>query len=156
MTTTPRPVGRPRKVIEPTGEYYTCSLCGHTKDTSEFVRNRARPRGFESRCYDCQRTLKRSSRVLRTQEEKNSQKAVSNNRKRQAILDAKDKPCADCGQKFPYFVMDLDHLPEFTKVFQLGKYMYHTMQEIEDELAKCEAVCANCHRYRTARRSGMI
>lgn len=69
---------------------------------------------------------------------------------------AKAKPCADCGLVFPYFVMDLDHLPEFEKSFQLGKYMQYTLGAIKQELDKCEAVCANCHRWRTAKRVGLV
>jgi len=34
--------------------------------------------------------------------------------------------------------------------------MQYTLSAIEAELKKCEAVCANCHRVRTAKRSGMV
>lgn len=71
------------------------------------------------------------------------------------IKKAKEAPCADCGLSFPYFVMDLDHLPEFEKHFSLALCSSYSLDAIEEELEKCEAVCSNCHRYRTARRSGL-
>ena len=76
-------------------------------------------------------------------------KNSTNNKKRDMIHEAKKNPCVDCGGKFPYYVMDLDHMPQHTKSFSLGKYIQHTLKEIEEEIAKCEAVCANCHRMRT-------
>jgi hypothetical protein len=33
---------------------------------------------------------------------------------------------------------------------------YRSWQSILDEMAKCEVVCANCHRRRTARRRGSL
>jgi hypothetical protein len=135
-----------KKIPEPTGIYFTCRLCGVEKDTCQFPTDKGYKSGFNSRCREC-------SRKLMSETQRNG-KQVTNDKKRKMIRDAKGKPCADCKKVFPYFVMDLDHLPGFDKSFQLGKYMERTLAEVESELAKCEAVCANCHRYRTARRAG--
>ncbi len=50
--------------------------------------------------------------------------------------------------------MDFDHIPGRGKSFGLGGNggVGHTMIELQDEVAKCELVCSNCHRVRTARR----
>lgn len=64
-------------------------------------------------------------------------------------------PCSDCGNKYPSIVMDFDHLGDdkrFT-ISQIFKVKSITVYDIEEELAKCELVCANCHRLRTAFRS---
>lgn len=59
------------------------------------------------------------------------------------------KPCADCGERYPYWVMDFDHL--HGKKFNLGKYSNVTdnLAVIQTEVDKCDVVCANCHRNRT-------
>ena len=59
-------------------------------------------------------------------------------------------PCLDCGQKFPFYAMDFDHV-NGTKVNNVGTMVAHgwSLQNILDEIAKCELVCSNCHRGRT-------
>ena len=63
--------------------------------------------------------------------------------------------CVDCGEKYPYYMLDLDHISN-DKKFNLAAYRNHTndLEVIKLEIAKCEVVCANCHRLRTYQRSG--
>lgn len=61
----------------------------------------------------------------------------------------KDKPCADCGVKYPPYVMQFDHV-RGKKSFTIGSVYYKkTMAQIIAEIKKCEVVCANCHAERT-------
>lgn len=76
-------------------------------------------------------------------------KNVTNRKKRDLVIAAKSAPCMDCGVQYPSYVMDLDHLPGVEKKFQLGQALHHSIKDIILEIAKCEAVCANCHRFRT-------
>lgn len=69
-----------------------------------------------------------------------------------AFLDeVKRVPCADCGERYHPCVMDFDHLPGFEKSEDVGRLGNAgvTIERLKDEIAKCEIVCANCHRYRT-------
>jgi hypothetical protein len=74
---------------------------------------------------------------------------------------AKNHPCADCGGRFGYWVMDLDHRGDQPKFFNPGSaygssftkrdvYRRHEITEeiLRAEIAKCDVVCANCHRQR--------
>ena len=65
---------------------------------------------------------------------------------------AKDQPCRDCGVKYPSYVMDFDHLPEFKKSKSISQMAFYSHEEIKTELLKCELVCSNCHRERTHKR----
>lgn len=71
---------------------------------------------------------------------------------------AKAVPCADCLLRFPTYVMQLDHVPERgPKLFNVrgsARGMGQTEAAILAELAKTDAVCANCHAQRTASRAG--
>ena len=70
------------------------------------------------------------------------------------FLDLKDLPCTDCGARYPHYVMEWDHLPERgdkTEIIQLVKSGAPKECTLA-ELAKCELVCANCHKERTYRR----
>jgi hypothetical protein len=72
-------------------------------------------------------------------------------RLRELVHEAKDRPCMDCQQQFDVEAMDLDHLDE--KRAALSRLIYTSGEDaVRAELAKCEAVCANCHRVRTKRR----
>lgn len=64
-----------------------------------------------------------------------------------------DTPCADCKQKFPYYVLQFDHT-EDNKTSEVSKLAHNGMTlKLMAEVKKCEIVCANCHTIRTYRRS---
>jgi len=71
------------------------------------------------------------------------------------IKELKDnKCCMDCGQQFPHFILDFDHRPGEEKLFCISAARSNrTKEEIDAEVAKCDLVCANCHRFRTWNRS---
>ncbi len=77
-------------------------------------------------------------------------------RQRVAIRDliraAKLKPCADCKKRYPFYVMDFDHLPQFEKAYQLNQPHRLGLEKAKAEIAKCDVVCSNCHRERSHRR----
>ena len=63
-------------------------------------------------------------------------------------------PCADCGETDP-LVLEFDHVGE--KDFNIAAgFLHYRWQRVLDEIARCEVVCANCHRRRTARRGGFL
>lgn len=88
----------------------------------------------------------------RIKERKQRDAAKKREKIRAIIEQAKDKPCADCGKKFPAFAMDFDHLGD--KEFTIGRDKYSRSEEkLLAEIAKCDVVCALCHRFRTHLRS---
>lgn len=62
--------------------------------------------------------------------------------------------CTDCGTRRPHPEMyDFDHMPGTVKVRSVATYlMSGSLEQMIAEIAKCEVVCANCHRIRTRRR----
>ena len=68
--------------------------------------------------------------------------------RRRLIIGLKAVPCADCLGVFHYCQLDFDHV----RGVKLGSVsQMKSRQAILDEAAKCEVVCANCHRKRTQR-----
>lgn len=67
-------------------------------------------------------------------------------------------PCDDCGLQYPSYVMDFDHV-RGVKTADISRMLSRlsrgtmTFERILDEIAKCDLVCANCHRKRTFTRS---
>jgi hypothetical protein len=65
----------------------------------------------------------------------------------------RDVPCADCGGRFPKSALDFDHRDPQEKAFVVSRMLLRASSEkILGEVAKCDIVCANCHRMRTYRR----
>lgn len=71
-----------------------------------------------------------------------------------ALIAYKQRPCADCGVEYPHYVMDLDHRPGVEKEFEISGKYWKGRAAFLAELAKCDVVCANCHRVRTHTREG--
>ena len=66
------------------------------------------------------------------------------------IKEIKEKnPCIDCKIWYPYYVMDFDHVRgrKHKNVSELIDSL--SKKKIDEEIAKCEIVCSNCHRVRT-------
>ena len=61
-------------------------------------------------------------------------------------------PCVDCGEDDP-LVLEFDHVGD--KAFNIAKGLRdRPWESVLAEMAKCQVVCANCHRRRTAYRGG--
>ena len=60
------------------------------------------------------------------------------------------KFCPDCGEQKQWFQMDFDHV-RGKKKFSLSRYHRFTqsINIVKEEVAKCDIVCACCHRLRT-------
>jgi hypothetical protein len=68
-----------------------------------------------------------------------------------AMADLKNGPCADCGGRFPSVCMDFDHRDPSTKVDNISTLASKgSWSSVLAEVAKCDLVCANCHRIRSA------
>ena len=68
-----------------------------------------------------------------------------------AIRDYKNRPCKDCGGRFDTDAMEFDHC-RGQKKFQLSNASGKSLLAIAQEIAKCDVVCAVCHRARTKNR----
>lgn len=70
---------------------------------------------------------------------------------REYIIKLKEStPCKDCDTFYPSYVMDFDHVrgKKIREVSVMVKRFY-SLAAIIEEIAKCDLVCANCHRKRT-------
>jgi hypothetical protein len=74
------------------------------------------------------------------------------------ILEVKKKgKCVDCGNT-DYRVLDFDHLPGNQKDDNVSVMWARNLsiKRIQQEIDKCELVCANCHRIRTHQRAAVL
>ena len=136
---------------EATRQQKSCSGCRVTKPITEFnFKNRAAGRRH-SYCREC------GKKITRSHYKRNKRAYIQRSlraylERRQMVIDAKSRPCADCGIQYSYYVMDFDHRNGATKSFSLHAVHGVTKKAIRREIEKCDVVCANCHRERTHRR----
>lgn len=66
------------------------------------------------------------------------------------VWNIKDVPCADCGLRYPPYIMQFDHV-RGEKEFNIGRGTSSgvSQERLDAEIAKCDIVCANCHAERT-------
>jgi hypothetical protein len=61
------------------------------------------------------------------------------------------QPCMDCDVPYPSYVLDYDHRPGEEKIDAVARLCSagKSWKTILAEIAKCDLICANCHRERT-------
>lgn len=75
-------------------------------------------------------------------------------RNRKLALEYLSSGCCDCGEK-DIIVLEFDHVRgEKVEVLSILISAPCGIQKLTEELKKCDVVCANCHRRRTAQRNG--
>ena len=120
------------------------------------VRLQAEMRKCDVVCANCHRvrTRDRSSRARTDDPSPELRRKRRYWRAQSRMLDRlKQRPCADCGGRFPSCAMDFDHRDPRQKRYTVSRMVGRAGTErIMAEVAKCDIVCANCHRDRTYRR----
>jgi hypothetical protein len=131
-----------------------CSRCRVLKPYSEFHRNRKRRDGLQNNCKSCRAVIDHG---LYSRRRKGLMRPRTWECGRQDwLLSLKaGRSCTDCQRTYLPQVLQWDHLPGTTKLGNISTdFRGRSRQEILDEIAKCELVCANCHAIRTFARAG--
>ena len=130
----------------------TCCKCKQSKPLSDFHNNRAKPDGKQNQCVACKKSTD-AVHYKNNAEQQAARNKAAYLRRVEYVNNVKDVPCADCGVKYMPFAMDLDHV-RGKKVANLSdmKIRLFSMDKIIEEIAKCDVVCATCHRIRTYNR----
>lgn len=135
-----------------------CTICKHPKPRSAFNANPAKSDRLQTMCRDCG---KAASKAYYRKNRKKHKALVKERRQRlrrevqerlRVILSA--LKCADCPET-DIVVFEFDHV-RGKKVADVSKLVTNgaPWSVVEAEMKKCDVVCANCHRKRTARRNG--
>jgi hypothetical protein len=127
-----------------------CGRCGHDLPIECF--NRLGD-GQQWWCRSC------FAAYFRARGDKHREQSRAAKRARQEALRAhilaylRDRACLDCGESDP-IVLEFDHVAE--KMASISALIANTapIRMVDAEIERCEIVCANCHRRRTATRAG--
>jgi hypothetical protein len=133
-----------------------CGRCKRNKSPENFAWRRKARGQRDNYCRPCRAAYKQEHYAA------NRQRYIAQAGRRKKLLIAerieylvaflREHPCMDCGESDPE-VLEFDHLRD--KEFGIAQGLRdREWQSVLDEIAKCDVVCANCHRRRTARRGG--
>jgi hypothetical protein len=129
-----------------------CKGCGLTKHPDQYNKHPTTKDRLDPRCKEC-RCLYARGRYHETRDAHRVQSKLSRERFAEIIREKKRVPCADCGGTFHFAAMDFDHIDGTDKRFNVSQLRSRgSIRLLEAEIAKCEVVCANCHRVRTYNR----
>jgi hypothetical protein len=136
----------------------TCGVCGETKDVEEFNWRRKERDQRDNMCRSCRAAYKQAHYAANRQRYVDNAMArrrrIGEERMAMIIEHLRSHPCVDCGED-DVLVLEFDHLGD--KLFSIARgFRDRSLQALLDEMAKCEVVCANCHRRRTAARGGFL
>ena len=130
----------------------TCIKCNETKPMTDFYERRGDCKRCNIKANTTRRNLRRDEYLVYQREYQRKHKPEKRKTRLALLAKLKKKPCTDCGGSFPPECMDFDHLDPSTKLFQVsGGGLTRNLESWMAEIEKCELVCANCHRIRTAR-----
>lgn len=135
-----------------------CGRCEEEKPEADFAWRRKAKGQRDNYCRPCRADYKQEHYAA------NRPRYVAAARARKQALIAErmeflldyfgKHPCADCGETDP-IVLEFDHLRD--KQFGIASgFRDRNWQSVLEEIAKCDVVCANCHRRRTAKRGGFL
>ncbi len=134
-----------------------CTRCLETKPTDEFYFDKSKGR-LVAACKVCCRAAMRPrclAHYRKDPEPYRRRRRESSARAAKFVRQYKlaNSRCMDCGLDHPPHRLDFDHC-RGTKSANLSQASRHGWGEarIREEIAKCDLVCANCHRDRTEQR----
>jgi hypothetical protein len=135
-----------------------CGRCREEKPLQDFAWRRKARGQLDNYCRPCRAAYKqehyRANRQRYIEQAGARKKAVVAERFEYLVAYLREHPCVDCGEA-DSIVLEFDHLRD--KKFSISEGLQsRNWQSVLDEIAKCEVVCANCHRRRTARRGGFV
>ena len=126
-----------------------CTKCKEVKSINNFARINRYKDGHNTQCKQCRkvidaRSYKKNKEHLRIKVQRNK-----------GLLQAKvleylfDHPCVDCGEQ-NIIVLEFDHRDPTIKTTEISKL--YSWDKIQKEIDKCDVVCTNCHKLRSAKR----
>jgi hypothetical protein len=131
-------------------------ICPKCNKDNDFRPNKKRANGLQAYCVQCDKEYQHAWYLKNKDKAKARAKkhnAVNRNRNQPLIWKyLEDKSCKDCGNT-NRIVLEFDHIIG-NKEHNISKMCNSTFtwETVLAEIEKCEVVCANCHRIRTAKR----
>jgi hypothetical protein len=131
-----------------------CTRCKTEKDLHLFSAGKLSKDGRAAWCRDCFRE-NWQERYYKNHEHYRKRHNTSRNKireqnARKVFEYLASHPCINCGESDPV-VLEFDHRDKIDKIESISNLILNSSwQKIENEIEKCDVLCANCHRRKSA------
>lgn len=128
-----------------------CTECGQKRLLAEYHKKNGKLR---SNCKWCvsqysQAHYKNNKEYYLTKAARN--RTLGKQRLRRFIYEYySSHPCVDCGESDP-IVLEFDHIHKKYAGIAIMINRMFSLEKIKNEIERCEVVCSNCHKRRTAK-----
>lgn len=128
-----------------------CNKCKQEKDWGEFHWEKKGVKRSK-RCKSCQKELSSSHYKRNSDDYKNNRNSYRTRNKRYIFEYLKTHHCVSCGESDPV-VLEFDHRDPTKKEFNISSSPSRrvSLKKLQEEIDKCDVLCANCHRRKTAK-----
>ncbi len=127
-----------------------CNTCGRTLDESRFNRSGSR---LQPKCKECKAAWSREKYQKDKSFTRLHNETFKERNRALMVGYLLEHPCVDWGEADPV-VLEFDHIRGVKDGDVCVLFGRRSWENLLIEIAKCEVCCANCHRRRTAKRSG--
>jgi hypothetical protein len=133
-----------------------CSNCKDVRSFDDFQRRNSKNNfSLYSWCKECHAKHQKWAREpnkKKSNERIQELRAIRREEIRETIIKhLRQNPCAKCNEK-DILVLEFDHRDPKTKEFCISQAigLVPSLERLEKEIAKCDILCANCHKRKTA------
>lgn len=122
-----------------------CTKCGEEKSVTEFTKKARNKDGLNSRCRHC--TRKTVNNHYSNNKDYYKTKAHDHDKKvKKYIREVREKNvCVSCGED-KWWRLDFHHRNKDEKEYSIAAMRGQSLSVVQEELNKCDVLCANCHR----------
>ena len=126
-----------------------CPVCKRELPDTAFGTASDKKDGLQWQCKECKNQYFKDNKQRSYDMNNCLAKKLTANSMLYVLQYLKDHGCIDCGEKDPR-ILEFDHV-RGTKVKAISKMVQdnNSLSMIDEEIAKCEVRCANCHRLKT-------
>jgi hypothetical protein len=130
----------------------TCTTCKESKDESNFGPHKRNKDGLREACRPCRSITYKRWYFTRGGKTKRQECIARNEEYMESFL--RNSHCFDCKED-RWEVLEFDHV-RGEKKGSVSRMVHNgqSLKTIQEEMAKCEVRCANCHRLKTYRDGG--
>jgi len=136
-----------------------CTKCKIYKPETEFFIKNKETGKLHTQCKDCYREHRKTYYATHYNKYKHAYRIRAKLRREKLKIEFRknmleylsDKTCKDCGES-DIRVLELDHIDPKQKHFTVSQAVRlgYGWEDVVREINKCQVLCANCHKRRTA------
>lgn len=134
-----------------------CTSCDQVKKVEEFRPNKTKKDGLQHYCSECDKKFQKEW-YLKNKERLVEKAKISTKKYKEIARDyiveyLKSHPCIKCGEP-DIVVLEFDHIE--AKKYGISDMIIkgYSLNSIISEINKCQVLCCNCHRRKTAKQLG--